>query len=240
MVGKLKASVWTGLGWEVEFVIQEVEVLPAQWGGQSTPNHEKDQMVGCSGEEGTLTAVGNLAPNSFHFFNHLNRQSKSSLHQHQGLTSDQQMTLPSAPQQGVCENILLQQYPVLSPSKKSCSKYVWTSRIFKVYSLPWFLLMFKASWVRWKAFEKAGTRNTNLKRSFLVGAKPRPFQRRENTQPRWFAFLPQAAFPAGAGQHHTEVFRHEPSPRNFKFCQKQERLEISWDWLFLGGSIPDS
>lgn len=88
MVGKLKAGVWTGLGWEVEFVIQEVEVLPAQWGGHSTPNHEKDQMVGCSGEEGTLTAVGNLAPNSFHFFNHLNRQSKSSLHQHQGLLTN--------------------------------------------------------------------------------------------------------------------------------------------------------
>lgn len=52
------------------------------------------------------------------------------------------------------------------------------------------------------------------------------------------AFLPQAALLTGAGQHHTEVLRHEPSPWNFQFCQKQERLEISWDWLFLGGFHP--
>jgi hypothetical protein len=63
---------------------------------------------------------------------------------------------PADPQQGVCENSLLQQYPVLAPSKESCSKYVWTSRIFKVYSLPLFLLMFRVPWVRWMAFEKPG------------------------------------------------------------------------------------
>ena len=40
-------------------------------------------------------------------------------------------------------------------------------------------------------------------------------------------FLSWAALPPGAGQHHTEVLRHEPLPRNFKFCQKQEGLEIS-------------
>lgn len=56
-------------------------------------------------------------------------------------------------------------YSALFPSKKdSRSMYAWISGILKFYSLLCFLLIFKASWVRWMAFEGA---STNLKPQVL-------------------------------------------------------------------------
>lgn len=124
-----------------------------------------------------------------------------------------------------------------SSRKESRSKYVWTSGILKfihsLFPLDVQSFMSQVNGI-WRSWHKIKTP------SVLSWLEPNLnlFKGVKTCSHIGLVFLPWAALPPGAGQHHTKVLRHEPFPRNFKFCQKQEGLEISWEWLFLGDFHP--